>query len=633
MGGILGILYFDGRPADARELVAMARASSRRSVDGYGTWMDASSTIGHQHSRVTPESLTERQPLLSSGVVISFDGRLDNREELLRTCALLPPDERGTVSDPALVLAAYRELGEPCAARLAGDFAFALFDTARQRLLLARDLMAARPLFYAALPGGVVFASEMKALLAHRDIAARPDEDALADLVLNGYFDGARTWLDGVRSVPPGAVVTITPRGVTVSNVTAIPDDEIRYGSAAEYTEQFLALFEQAVRRRLRSAHPVAVAASGGVDSSSIYCTAARVAGAAALRAFTLAFPRGSGADEHEYVDALRACALHVDAIDIDAVRLVTDVEGSVGRTEMPRLPWDCQDALLARARDAGCRVLLDGFCGDQVLAGPAYWIDLTRAGRFATVAGHLREYAAWMDASDPRTFAWQLAGAAARAAAPLWLMTAAKRTIGRVRARRRYPPWFTEAFRERAHQRALDRARRRRRFSSAHQEQIWTSATSGHYLAAVLQTGNAGIAYDIDTAYPFRDRDLIAFLAAIPGDVICDRGIPKALLRNAMRGIVPEAIRLRRTKADGTFLSNRAAQMIHDDASRWLRRDAVTAAAGFLDARVFRSHMEPVFRQRLAHDDHAHLGWQVADTLALELWATRFCGNHAARA
>jgi len=611
VNGIVGFVYFDGRRADRRDLVRMSSASSHRASDGEAGWVEGAAALG-------------RQSMVSESAAIAFDGRLD-------CIAGVRWQVAGCSSSDALLgVAAYEELGAACAGRMTGDFAFALFDRRAQRLILARDLMASRPLFYCALPHGVAFASEMKSLLAHPDVPCRPDEDGLADLVLNGYYDGARTWLDGVRSVPPGTVVIASAGRLTVERVADFDHEEIRYSSGQQYVEHFGALFTQAVRRRLRSAHPVAVSVSGGVDSSAIYCEAARL-DVAPVHGFTLAFPCGTAADEHEFIAALRARSHRVDDIPVDDVRLVTDADSGVARTEMPRLPWACQDDLLARAREAGCRVVLDGFFADQMLAGRSYLVDLARAGRWMTVRRHLREYPRWMTDVDRRVFARSFANAAARAAAPSWLMFTATRALGRARAARRYPAWFSASFRERAYQRALDRARAPRRFRSEHREQSWRCLTSGNYLASILQAHNSAAALGMEVAYPFRDRDLVTFLANVPGDVITRDGVPKALLRDATIGVLPDAIRLRRWKGDGTSFSNRASRLALEALSQSLERDSLSARAGLVDIDALRSHVNGPLRQALAGNDSAHPGWQVADTLALELWMRRFCGTHHA--
>ncbi len=625
MSGIFGIVHHDGRPADRAGVTRMSGASRTRAVDGEALWIQDAAAIGHQYSRVTPESIAERQPFAWDDAVISFDGRLDNRDELLRSCDCAAAGEH-PVSDAAIVLAAYRAYGDACAARLVGDFAFALLDRRQRRLLLVRDVMAARPLYYVSLGNGIAFASEIKSLLAHPAVAAKPDEDGLADLVLNGYCDGHTTWFEGIRTVPPGHVVAVTPERVTVTRAWDFDGAEIRYAAASDYVDHFRMLFSQAVSRRLRSAHPVAVSVSGGVDSSAIHCVAARLS-AARLRGLTLAFPKGTAADEHPFIDVLRGHGLRIDDIPVDGVRWLRG-DQSVARMEMPSLLWEKHDLLLARARQAGCRVLLSGFFGDQILTGAAYLVDLARRGHWALVRRHLRQTAAWMSDVDPGIPRRWFLRAAARAVAPAWMRRVARVTLDRTLKRASYAPWFTNQFRERALQRALDRAGLPRRFASAHADEYWRLATSGYYLSALLQTGSAGVAHQLDTAYPFRDRDLVAFLIGIPGDVVVENGVPKGLLRRSLEGILPDAIRLRRTKGDGTAFSNGAALAEENTVRQLLNPDSLSARAGFLDPGVLRTKMPALFGTALRCDDTAHIGWQIGDTLALELWLQRFCGD-----
>ncbi|MGH9348002.1 MAG: asparagine synthetase B family protein [Vicinamibacterales bacterium] len=628
MSGTVGIVHFDGCPVDPRDLARMALAASDRAVDGRASWIDRAAAIEHQYFHVTPESMAERQPLVSRGVVLSFDGRLDNRQELIDRCGdVLSPAEG--LTDPALALAAYRVFGDRCFGHLIGDFAVALFDARRRRVLLARDLMAARPLYYAFFPGRVIFASAIESLLAHAGVATKPDEDGLADLVLNGCFDGHRTWFDGVWSVPPGSVVTVSAERATVVPVSDLHATEIRYSAPDEYVEHFGALFTQSVRRRLRSAHPVAVAVSGGVDSSAILCAAARQGEPGRVRGFTLAFPSGTAADERPFIEALQADGLHVDEIPVDRIRLLMGAEGRVAGTEMPRLMWDGQDALLAAARRVGCRVILDGFFGDQLLAGQAYLVDLVSRGRIRTLTRHLAELPLWLNDETPQCFRRRFRYDMLRAAVPGWLMPLGRRTIGRAQALRRYPDWYHKAFRRRGLERALDRSRRPRSFPSHHARQCWQNATSGYYRASMLQATSPGVAHGLDTAYPFGDRDLVSFVASIPGDVVNRGGVMKAILRQAMRGIMPDAIRLRRSKADFTAVSNRAVRAEQRTLSRLLDARSLSVTYGFVDIDVLRSRMPEAFTA-LAHDAGAQLGWQISDTLALELWLRRFFGGHS---
>ena len=623
MSGIIGVVHFDGKPVDPDDLGRMSAASRVRAIDGEALWIDGAAAMGHQYSRVTPESIADQQPLVWNDTVLSFDGRLDNRDELTESCPCAPPGGR-SLPDAALVLAAYRAFGVGCASRLVGDFAFALWDVRHRRLILARDIMAARPLYYVSLQQGIAFASEIKSLLAHPAVAARPDEDGLADLVLNGYSDGHTTWFENIRTVPPGSAVVATPEGPIVTRAWEFRDREIRYASDSEYVDHFRALFTQAVKRRLRSAHPVAVAVSGGLDSSAIQCEAARL-GTVPVHGVTFAYPRGTPADEHEFIDALRDRGLQIDEIPVDQVRWVAGADRTVARMEMPSLIWEQQDVLLARARQTGCRVLLNGFFGDQLLTGEAYLVDLARRGRWGLVRRHLRETACWMTDVEPSVLRGRLARAAVRAAAPGWMLRAARLAISRTRKRSTYAAWFTKQFRERAFHQAHDRRRQPKRFGTAHAEECWRIATSGYYLPTLLQAGSIGASHQLETAYPFRDRDLVAFLMAIPGDVISAEGVPKALLRRSLDGLLPDVIRMRRWKGDATAFSNGAA-VAEEDTIRWaFGPDSVSARSGFVDADVLRAQIPAIFGTGLTRHDSAELGWQIGDTFGLELWLRHF--------
>src|SRR5436309_2604073 len=148
MSGIVGVWNLDGRPVENAVLARMSASMAHRGPDGERLWVDGAVGLACQLLRVTPEARTEIQPLVhSSGVALVFDGRLDNRDELLQ---ILRPEQgiSAASSDPALVLAAYEVFGDRLPERLAGDFAFGLFDPNHRKLLLARDAIGLRPLHY-----------------------------------------------------------------------------------------------------------------------------------------------------------------------------------------------------------------------------------------------------------------------------------------------------------------------------------------------------------------------------------------------------------------------------------------------------------------------------------------------------
>jgi asparagine synthase (glutamine-hydrolysing) len=612
----------------------MRAASSRPPSDDEDFWVCSSFGIGYQHARVTPESLAEKQPLVSpSQTAICFDGRLDNRQELTRLCPPRMVESERVLSDAALVLAAYEQMGDRCASQLNGDFAFALFDSQRQQLVLARDVMAAQYLYYCPLPGTVLFASEMKSLLADPRVSASPDEDALAELILDDWCDEHRTCFKGIYSVPPGHLLVATRDHIGLREHWAFdPAREIRYRSFAEYSESFRSLFEQSVRRRLRSAHPVAVAVSGGVDSSAIFCQAStlirRESLPIALRGIANTFAAGTPADEQAFLDEIeRACGTRIARLPVSESRFLANADAAVRELETPGVVWTDQHELLDHARRGGCRVVLDGYFGDQMLFERGYLVDLARRGRWLKIRHDLRESAAWMTDVEPGYFDHEFRSRMVRALPPRWLFRFAKRHIGRWKANRRYPPWFAKEFRERAIAFHSTRSATPRRFASCHAEQYHRHLTAGHYVSNVRGQRAAGMMHGIDVRYPFRDRDLVAFLMAIPGDIVNWRGVPKGLLRQALIGVLPDAIRNRRWKADFTALYSQGARREHADVVRLLSRDCLSARAGFVDGSVLEESLG-TFATTLARDMSGWSGRQLADLAGLELWLRHFFGN-----
>ena len=180
MSGIGGIWNLDGRPVDDRLLARLSATLAHRGPDGEGRWIDGPVGLICQALKVTPESLHETQPVVRpSGTVVVFDGRLDDRNDLR---ALVDDHANATISvtDAELVAAAYDAFGESFLKHLNGDFALALFDGRRRTLILARDAIGLRPLYYHRTGETILFASEIKFILAHPETRTQPNGELLA---------------------------------------------------------------------------------------------------------------------------------------------------------------------------------------------------------------------------------------------------------------------------------------------------------------------------------------------------------------------------------------------------------------------------------------------------------------------
>jgi asparagine synthase (glutamine-hydrolysing) len=599
LGGIVGVFTLDGRPV-AETVVARMKAV---------TTVPAASP--HESS---------------SGCVVWFDGRLDNPAEFSPASG---GDTPICLSDADLVGHAYERFGDRFAGRLNGDFALALVDVRRRRLVLARDVMALQPLYYCQIPGAVLFASEIKCLLAHSAVVPAVDEDALASLVLDYWCDEHRTCFKGIYSVPPGHSVTATAERLERrAEWTFEPSAQIRYRSFADYREHFTSLFEQSIRRRLRAADGVAITVSGGLDSSSIFCQASalqrREAMHVRVHGISMTFPPKSAADEQHFLrDIEDKYDTRITRLPVARYSFVDRAGAAVRCLDSPGYLEDAQIQIFESARHAGCSVLLSGFFGDQMLSDRGYLIDLVRRGRWLKVRHDVRQFHAWATDVEPRFFTSDLCKRIVRALPPRWAFRAVKRLLKERRFRERYPSWFSAGFRRRAEAVASKRFDASHRFATAHAEQYYRHATAGHYVNIVRCEQALARAHGLALAYPFRDRDLVAFLMAIPGEIVNWQGVPKGLLRQALSGVLPDAIRDRRWKADFTALENEA--MRHDAAQvlSMLGRDGLAVRNGYVDAGAL-DRVAPTFAT-LAGDAGAPPGWRLTDLAGLELWVRQF--------
>jgi asparagine synthase (glutamine-hydrolysing) len=631
--GIVGAFNLDRRPVTLLEVQTLSEASRHRASGGEDFSVHSSFGVAFQYPRARPAPDTERCLLRSAaGEVIAFDGRLDNRDEL----AALDDQQgdRDPRSDAALALAAYRRAGARFASFANGDFAIALFDPRQPALFLARDVMGTRPLYYCRSGERVLFASEIKSLLADPRVPRKPDAEALADLVLDRWDDGRRTCFDGIHSVPPGYVLIASSRRMTLERHWSFETTrELRYRDASQYVEHFRSVFEQAVKRRLRGAARVAIAVSGGVDSSSVYCQAEALArrdpSMSRPRGISMTFPRGSAADESGFLaDIERHCGSSITRLAISGLRLLDDADAVVNRVEMPVVVWNAMHRTIAQARQEGCDVFLEGYFGDQMTFARKYLVDLARRGRWLTVARDLRAFGAWMADAGPRFFVHEFRRTLMRSCCPDWIFDAVRKKATSRRLAR-YPAWYCRGFLDPVLHRQLTRFESPP-CSSLHAEEYFRRATAGYELAHVAHQTRVGLMSGVEVLYPFRDRDLVAFLMAIPGETVNLDGVPKGLLRRAVNGIVPDAVRNRRWKADFTVVHREA--LLRDRATilQLLTRNSAVVQAGFVDAAAM-EHLGATMDRWIAERGDTNMTWHLGNLLGLEIWLRQFFGDRFA--
>lgn len=486
MSGIVGAWDLGGRPLAAGLLPVMLERLRRRGQDGLSLWEDGAVGLGCALRRNTAESGGEVQPFVHpSGSVIVFDGRLDDREELISSLQGRPEAD-ALVPDPELVMAAYEAFGESFVERLNGDFAFAVFDPARQWLILARDPIGARPLHFFRTRDTFLFASEISALLAHPAVEAKPNLSQLARYVREGRpHDGdvSATLFEGVRSLAPANVAVVTPSRFVVRRYWDFDGArQIRFESPEEYRSGFRFQLERSLRRRMRGLGEVQIA--GGDAPLGISMSAA----ASEIR-------RGDVAVTDE-----RRCTLDELAAAVAAAESPSGVASEVGG--MP-----------SRAGS-----VLWGPPADAMFLDRTYLVDLAGRFAFAELAAHLGSSGASEQPGRYRRFAADYLSAHA----PFFLT--------RGSARGSVPAWYAEGLHEVADPAAAEEVRRRD-FATHHSRALHGLIRSWRTVLEMESANKIGADLGIEVAFPFMDRDLLAFLMAIPGEERSRPGAPFAIL------------------------------------------------------------------------------------------------------
>jgi len=609
---------------------------AHRGPDGHGLLIQGSLGFACQLLKVTPESVNETQPLVSpSGVILVWDGRLDNRAELLDALADFPgirPDS----PDTALVLAAYEVFREGMPERLAGDFALGLFDPVRQLLLLARDPIGIRSLHYARIGSTFVFASEIKALLAHPRVPTEPNETMLAEMVLSRYLPGTQneTCFAGISSLPPAFVAILDHHSfVTRRYWDFDTTSQLRLKSFEEYAEGFREHFERAVRRRIRSLSPVAVQVSGGLDSSSIFCLAETLRRSQSsiyprIHGVSYVGPDGAPSDEHAFLDEIEhSFETTIERVPRGHTDFVTGAREEAWHVETPLLDpqWSTTLAFLNAIKGSGARVYLTGHWGDQFLSGQGYLADFILQFRWREILAQLKELARWCPDVNAGAFRRSLLMNFAGEFIPDRIGLPLRRFHRAINRGKRGHLWYTPRFRALAREQS-SRNRHDPRGSSAHAMEIYHEARSTYHVHCMEWNAKVAGMQGLDVAFPFLDRDLIVYLMSIPGEMSTWQGRHKSLLREAMQGILPAAIAQRRGKSDFTDCVNEAGDRGVADILRYIEEDGVAVRSGFVQLDVVRKYLARPLN-RMASGD-ARPGWSLRDLLGLELWLHAFSRN-----
>lgn len=582
MSGIGAIFNFDGNHVEQPMLKSVAEVLKRRGHDGIRIVYEGNIGLVHCHFWTTPEEIGEDQPLSDGPLSLTADARIDNRQELL--LLLKKHLVREVPSDAELILAAYREWGELCARYIVGDFAFIIWDENAHRLFCARDPVGIKPLHYSVIDETLVCGSDIGSIISTLGTPPKANIPFIADLLAGRYTRWIHeTGFQDIFRLPPAHYLVADSHGLRMKRYYTFGSGrEYHFKTDEEYSTCFRDLFRESVRARTRAISPVGLTVSGGLDSSSIACMAYHLKSSGEVdqpfRIYSSVYHHTASADERSYLDTvLSVCpdfpATLIPSDDFWGLREFSNDNGFPMEEPETEVIRSSMLAPLRKAQQDGCRVVISGYGGDQVLNTATYTTPYTLkdVGLFR-ISSELSYYRFYTPAL------WKIFGYSY--ISPL-LPGTLKRLLRHIIHNPDDDGFLTPlCINVTAPPDLLPPPRLTTRSS----RQTYSAVNDG--LNSVYRaTLDAYAVYTgIDWRYPFYDRRIIEFMLSIPPRLSFRNGYSRCILRQSMTGLLPEQVRMRLTKAHGGDLQDRGMLETEINRIRLLVNNSRAVRLGLVD-------------------------------------------------
>jgi len=627
MCGIAGIYRFDRHtlpPEDMAALGEMARVQRHRGPDASGLEAFGHCALASQRLSILDLSPSAHMPMHSDDgrLALIHNGEIYNYLEVRRELQGLGHVFR-TDGDTEVILRAYEQWGPSCVERFVGMWAFALFDANGRSLVLSRDRLGIKPLYVHQDTHRLLFASEIKALVAYlrqRGEPVRTNPAAIATYAATGLVDGLdETFFAGIQRFPAATTMCVRPDGVRTTRYWDLPARAaaVRAGLDGTRDAPWPAVrqaLDEAVRVHLRSDVPLGVCLSGGLDSSAVVGLASQHV--EQVKTFTVYFADGPEYDERVHARAIVARFGSVAAERcIEPDDLLGTLRQIVWHLDEPSLALGVypQWHVMALAREGGVKVVLDGQGGDEVFAGYLNYVPQHLYGLLGSQPSRFPGELLGLG----RVHGWPRARAAARSAVAMRLRTPPAPTV------------------ERTPDAVLLAPAVRPLADVAHDEwRLWPRVFDGWLtnvlywelirtrLPALLRyEDRLSMAFSIESRVPFLDHRLVELAFALPDATKVHAGWSKYALRRALDGLLPASVVWRRDKKG-----------FPTPVGGWLRGARGTAALDLLRDPQRRSRdlfpqpvLDATIRQHVQGE--ADRSWQLWRVLSTELWLDVFFG------
>lgn len=543
-------MSYTSRQIDKSLIEDMTDILAHRGPDGRGTWYAEGVALGHRRLSIIDLSSNGAQPMLyRDRYAIVFNGEVYNYIEL-------GEELRGkgyvfsTRTDTEVVAAAFDLWGAEAVHRFNGMWSFAIYDLQEKTLFCSRDRFGVKPFYYTNNTERFAFASEIKALLPVLPGKPHANIPRLIDNIVYGFFDHTEeTMFDGVKQLQPGHSLTIDERnGLRIQCYYDVSRIQYKKRSYAETVDEFRRLFIDAVDIRLRSDVTVGSCLSGGLDSSSIVCTSTRILrerGEGKHEVISSCYDKKDekAYDEQEYIDeVVRSTGVDVHKVYPNIDDFFSDLDDIIYHQDEPigGLSLESQFAVFKGAKKYGLTVMLDGQGADEQLAGYTafYSVAIREYIRKFRLLSALREFRAFVRLrSQSEQFGLQVV---------LWhivrdlLPPPIRKAIKKLMTKREEESWLKVSHDEGF----IDKLKSYRDFDD------YSKKSMKYGLLQLLHYEDRNsMANSIEGRLPFLDYRLVELALSSKLEYKMYKGVTKRVLRDAMKGILPEKIRCRYSK------------------------------------------------------------------------------------
>ncbi|HGJ64476.1 TPA: asparagine synthase (glutamine-hydrolyzing) [bacterium] len=630
MCSIAGIIRYK-QEIDKNLLKQMNIVQRHRGPDDEGYFVDENVGLAHNRLSIIDLSPLGHQPMSNEDgtIWIVYNGEIYNYLEII-------PDlkSKGHIfkskTDTEVIIHAYEEYDIDCLQRLNGMFAFAIWDSRKKQLFCARDRFGIKPFYYYHNDDYFIFASEIKAILEDKKIQLSVNNQILYNFLRYGIINyNNETFYCNIMQLPSAHCLILRQNEISIEKYWDIePENELNDKSDEFYAEKFHELFEDSIRIHLRSDVPIGTCLSGGIDSSSIVCVAndllfpeknLKESIKDHQKTFSSCF-EDLRFDERKYINkVIEKTGAETNFIFPSSKDLIKDIDKIIWYQDQPfnSISIFAQWNVMKLASESGVIVLLDGQGADELLAGypPYFGANFEELARKMALCSLLKErvlYAQNRGYSFLKSIFFALAGSISQ----IWKNSNKNDMIS-------FQSELPEALSNEGCE-ALGNLYKPKYFKDILKNRLYYDCIKGYRLSSLLRYEDRNsMAFSLESRVPFLDYRLVEYVFSLPDRCRINKGWTKAVLRNAMKGILPEEIRMRKDKMG--FVTPQDV---------WMRGELKFWINDIFYSKSFKER--PYFNYEIVHqywhlycNNKMNIGSVIWRWLCAELWLRRFIDHN----